>query len=128
MNAAVITLLSLSVLPILWSWVSGYYRHAQFGVVDNKCPRAQNALLKDAGARAVAAQQNAWEALAVFIAAMLALNFSGIDLQSLSHYFWAFIALRFLHGVFYIINQDVLRSFAFLGGYGICIYFFVIAF
>lgn len=127
MSIVVLTLLILSVLPITLGWVSGGCRHKQFGVVDNKEPRIQNQQLTGAGARAVAAQNNAWEGLAVFIAAVVALNLSGVDAAAYTMYFYALIILRVLHALFYIINQDILRSLSFVCSYGICIYFFILA-
>ena len=46
--------------------VGGYFRQANLGAVDNENPRTQAALLEGAGARAYAAQANAWEAVALF--------------------------------------------------------------
>ena len=66
MSVLIICLFIGAILPIALSWVGGYFRMQQFGKVDNKNPRAQSAGLEDTGARAVAAQQNAWEALALF--------------------------------------------------------------
>ena len=64
MSIILIALFVGALLPIALSWVGGYYRMQQFGSVDNKHPRVQSAGLEGAGARAVAAQSNAWEALA----------------------------------------------------------------
>ncbi len=127
MSIAIITLLVLTVLPISLSWVSGAFRHSQLGVVDNKNPRAQNAQLQDGGARAVAAQKNAWEALVVYTASIVALTIAAVDLDSLATYFYILIACRVLHGISYVLNQDIIRSIAFIAGYGICIYFFILA-
>ncbi len=127
MSIAIITLLVLTVLPISLYWVSGAFRHSQLGVVDNKNPRAQNAQLQDGGARAVAAQKNAWEALVVYTASIVALTIAAVDLDSLATYFYILIACRVLHGISYVLNQDIIRSIAFIAGYGICIYFFILA-
>ncbi|NRB39717.1 MAG: MAPEG family protein [Pseudomonadales bacterium] len=127
MSAVVLSLLVLSVLPIVLSWVSGTCRHQQFDAVDNKNPREQNQQLEGAGARAVAAQKNAWEALLVLVAAVAALTVAAVDLSALTNYFYALIALRVLHALCYVINQDIIRSLSFLGAYGICIYFFILA-
>lgn len=127
MHIPVLVLMILCILPILCGWISGYYRHKQFGVVDNKYPREQNAKLQGCGARAVAAQMNAWEALAVYSAALLALNIAEIPVEQYANLVLVFLACRILHGVFYLINQDILRSLVFLAGYGICIYMFVLA-
>ncbi|MDG2272722.1 MAG: MAPEG family protein, partial [Halioglobus sp.] len=63
MNMIIVSLIILSVLPLLCAWTAGYYRQKQLGRVDNKEPRLQSLQLTGAGARAVAAQSNTWEAL-----------------------------------------------------------------
>jgi len=127
MKAPIVTLFVLSVLPIIWSWVSGYCRQKQFGAIDNKHPREQNAQLNGAGARAVAAQQNAWEALAVYAAALLAVVATGVPVASYATLTLVLLACRVAHGIFYIANWDILRSLTFLPAYGICIYMFILA-
>lgn len=127
MNTPIVVLLVLSVLPIVWSWVSGYCRQKQFGAIDNKHPREQNAQLTGAGARAVAAQQNAWEALAVYAAALLAVTIADVPVESYATLALVVLACRIAHGVFYIANWDILRSLAFLPAFGICIYMFILA-
>ena len=69
MNVVITSLLILVILPVSCAWIAGYYRQKQLGSVDNKEPRAQSQQLTGPGARAVAAQSNSWEALAVFSAA-----------------------------------------------------------
>ncbi len=103
-----------ALLPIVLSWVGGYYRAQQFGNVDNKNPRAQSAALEGAGARAVAAQQNAWEALAVFTAAVVVYTGRGGGAEIASTLAGVWLASRILHAIFYLANLDVLRSIAFL--------------
>ena len=127
MNTVIGSLLVLCILPIVCSWVGGFYRQKQLGSVDNKEPRAQWQQLSGAGARAVAAQGNSWEALAVFSAAVLALFIGGVDLGSLSTLVMIFVALRIAYIPAYIGNIDKLRSVLFLGSYGICMYFFYLA-
>ena len=127
MNLPMITLVAVCVLPIIWSWVSGYHRWKQFGEVDNKNPRVQNANLQDAGARAVSAQKNAWEAAIVYIAALVAVTSANVPVADYETLTLVFLALRVLHGVCYIVNQDILRSLAFTAGYGICIYMMILA-
>lgn len=127
MNTAIGGLLILCILPIICAWVAGYFRQKQLGSVDNKEPRIQSAQLSGAGARAVAAQGNSWEALAVYSAAILALFMSGVDLQSISTPIMVFVALRIAYVPAYIGDQDKLRSLIFLGGYGICMYLFYLA-
>jgi uncharacterized MAPEG superfamily protein len=127
MNTIISSLLILCILPIICAWVAGYYRQQQLGSVDNKEPRLQSQQLSGAGARAVAAQGNSWEALAVFSAAILALFIGGVDLRSISTPVLIFVALRIAYVPVYIGNIDKLRSLIFLAGYGICMYFFYLA-
>lgn len=127
MNTIIASLLILCILPIVCAWVGGYYRQQQLGSVDNKEPRIQSQQLSGAGARAVAAQGNSWEALAVFSAAILALFIGGVDLRSISTPVMILVALRIAYVPVYIADIDKLRSLIFLGSYGICMYFFYLA-
>ena len=120
-------LLITAVLPIIWSWVSGYYRNKQLGTVDNKQPREQNAQLTGAGARAVAAQSNAWEALAIFTAAVMVSHVLGADAEKAATASIVFVAARVLHGILYIANKDVLRSLCFLVGFACSLWLFLMA-
>lgn len=127
MNIPVFVLMMLCILPINCAWVSGYFRQKQLGAIDNKNPRAQNTQLTGAGARAVAAQLNAWEALAVYSAALLALTIAQVPAATYATLTLVLLGCRIAHAVCYITNQDIVRSLAFLGSYGICIYLFVLA-
>ena len=120
-------LLIAAILPILLSWVSGYYRNKQLGTIDNKNPRLQNAQLTGAGARAVAAQQNAWEALAVFTAAVMVSHLLAADADKAATASMIFIAARVIHGITYVADKDALRSLSFLVGFGCCLWLFLMA-
>jgi uncharacterized MAPEG superfamily protein len=127
MNTVIGSLLILCILPLACAWIGGYFRQKQLGKVDNKEPRTQSLQLTGAGARAVAAQGNSWEALAVFSAAVLAVSISGIDLQRIATLAQVFVALRIVYIGAYLANQDKLRSLIFLVGFGICMYLFYLA-
>ena len=127
MNIVIGSLLVLCILPLSCAWIAGYHRHKQLGRVDNKEPRVQAQQLTGAGARAVAAQGNSWEALAVFSAALLAVVISGLPLSSISTLSLVFVALRVLYIPLYIGNLDTLRSLVFVAGYGISMYLFYLA-
>jgi uncharacterized MAPEG superfamily protein len=114
-------------MPIMLAWVGGYFRQKQLGTVDNKEPRQQYAQLEGAGARAVAAQQNAWEALAIFVPAVLVAHLAGADAGQAALAAEIFVVARILYGVFYIANKDVLRSLSFLVGLGCSIWLFVMS-
>ena len=127
MTTVLTSLLILTLLPIVCSWISGYYRAQQLGSIDNKEPRSQSLSLTGAGARAVAAQSNSWEALALFSAALLALLLAGVDLETVATQAMIVAVLRILYVPFYLFDVDKLRSLAFIGSFGICIYFFIVA-
>ncbi|MDF1692787.1 MAG: MAPEG family protein [Zhongshania sp.] len=114
-------------LPMMTAWAGGYFRAKQFGRIDNKHPRLQYAQLEGAGARAYAAQQNAWEALPVFTAAVVVAHLAGVAPERAALAAEIFIAARILYPIFYIANKDILRSLSFLVGMGACISLFVMA-
>lgn len=117
-------LVIVALLPYVLSFTGGYFRLRQLGGVDNKHPRQQVAKLEGVGARAYAAQANAWEALGFFTAAVVVLHLAnpeaarGATAANLS---LGFLATRVLHPIFYLANQDLLRSLAFLAGLG-CVF------
>ncbi len=126
MNFLIIGLLFSTAMPIVCSWVSGSYRYYTLeGGVDNKHPREQNNLLEGAGARAVAAQKNAWEAFVVYLAAVASVLVSGQDAEQFTTAIIVYMVSRVLHAAFYVVNLDILRSFAFFGSFGSCIYIMV---
>jgi len=114
-------LLIVALLPYPLAFSGGYFKMRQFGAVDNKHPRQQAQLLEGIGARAVAAQSNAWEALGFFTAVLAVLSLAnpeaarGATAANLS---LGFLATRVLHPIFYLANIDVARSLVFLVGFG----------
>ena len=116
-----------TLLPILLSWVSGYYRQQQLGKFDNKQPRAQCAELQGAGARAVAAQSNAWEALMVFAPAVFVAHLGGADAGNAAIASVVFILARVLHALFYLTDKDALRSLSFMVSFGCSVWLFLMA-
>jgi uncharacterized MAPEG superfamily protein len=127
MTVAFWCVLIACVLPIVNAWVCGYFRFKQLGSVDNKHPRAQYAQLEGPGARAVAAQQNAWEALPIFVAAVVVAHLAGVAPERAAIAAEIFIVARILYPFFYIANKDILRSLSFMVGIGACISLFIMA-
>jgi len=120
-------LLVTSILPIVIAGVAVHFRKKQFGFADNNHPRLQQLQLTGTGARAMAAQQNAWEALPIFLSVVLIAYASGVDLNKLTIPALIFITFRVLHAVFYIVNLASLRSFAFSVSFFSCLYIFYVA-
>ncbi len=127
MTVPFVCLLIVVLLPYSLAPLGGYFRVKQFGTLDNKYPRIQGAQLEGIGARAWAAQANAWEAVPVFASAVLVAHLSGADPDRSATAAILFVALRVVHAAFYLANLDVLRSITFLGAIGSAIWLFVLA-
>ncbi len=127
MTVPFVCLLIVVLLPYTLAPLGGYFKVKQLGTLDNKYPRLQGAQLEGIGARAWAAQANAWEALPVFASAVLVAHLSGADPDRSATAAILFVALRVLHATFYLANLDVLRSITFLGAMGSAIWLFVLA-
>jgi uncharacterized MAPEG superfamily protein len=126
MKTAIIVLLFLCIMPYVFAAISRYYQKKQLGTIDNQKPRDQYTQLQGPGARAVAAQQNSWEALAIYSAALLAVVGSGLDVKYLAEAAIIVLIGRLLHGVFYLTNMDKLRTLSFLIAVTPCFYLFYV--
>lgn len=122
MSVILYSLVIISILPVLIAWIAGYYRIKQFGGFDNKNPRPEQFKLEGIGARAVAAQANAWEALILFTVSIFIAFCAGVDMNSLDAVGYAFVIARILHLLFYLLSWDVLRSVIFFVAWGACLY------
>ena len=107
-------------IPQVLAFVGDYFRKQQLGSIDNRHPRAQAADLEGAGARAYAAQANAWEALPVFAICVFIAHLVGADPGASAQAGVGFIVARVLHAVFYIADLSTLRSTVFVVGPGFC--------
>ena len=114
-------------LPLVWAMAGQGFRYRQFGELDNSHPRLQQSQLTGAGARALAAQQNAWEALAMFTPAVVIEHFNGATTGHAATAAMLFIAARIFHGCFYIAELSSLRSLSWGVGTGAVIWLFVLA-
>ena len=120
-------LLIAVLIPYVLAFTAAYYKSRQFGSVDNNQPRVQGAALTGVGARVWAAQQNAWEALAVFTAAVLVAHFEGADPRKSAIAAEVFVVARVLHAIFYARDLATLRSLAFMVGFGASLWLFWLA-
>lgn len=110
-------LVFVAFLPYLLAFTGSYFKMQQFGSIDNKNPRLQAARLEGIGARAAAAQANAWEALAVFTVAVGVLHLANPEAArsgTAANLALAFLAMRVAHAIFYLANIDLARSLVFL--------------
>jgi len=117
----------VALLPYVCSWVAGYFRYRQFGTLDNKTPRLQQAGLEGVGARAQAAQANAWEALPFSTAAVVISHLAGADARKAALLSETFVVTRVLHPILYVADLDVLRSLVFGLGLVCVVWLFLIS-
>jgi uncharacterized MAPEG superfamily protein len=114
-------------IPYVLAGCGSYFKVKQFGSLDNHQPRVQAAALSGVGARVNAAQQNAWEALPVFSAAVIVAHIAGADPGASASAAVVFVAARILHAVFYATDLAPLRSLAFFVGIAACLRLFWLA-
>ena len=126
MTTPLICLLIVLLLPIVLAGVGGYYRSREPGGFDNSNPREQAKHLAGAGARAYAAQQNAWEAIALFTPAVLVAHLLQADPAMSASLAVAFVGFRVAHALCYLANLATLRSLAFTGALVCVIWLFVL--
>jgi len=120
-------LLIVMVLPIVLAGMGGYFRNAQLGTLDNSNPRGQVTELTGAGARVYAAQNNAWEALALFTAAVLTAHVLNADPAMSANLACAFVVFRVLHPICYLAGWATVRSLIFFGSLVSALWLFVLA-
>lgn len=102
-------LLIAGLLPVLAKAPVVYFQNRHQGY-DNKHPRAQQQQLTGIGARAVAGHYNAYEAFPLFAAAVLATIATDLITERAIQLGIAFIVLRVLYHILYLLNADKLRS------------------
>lgn len=121
-------LLLACIMPVPLVWITAWYRQKELGKIDNKYPRIQYAQLgPGVGARLVAAQQNCWEALAVFAPAVLVAHLSGADADKTAAAAILWVIARLVFILMYAINKDALRSLSFVVSLGTSLYIFYLA-
>lgn len=121
MTIALWTLLVAAVFPVVCAGIA----KAGPGKYDNRNPRAWLGRLDGYQARAHAAQQNSWEALAVYTAALVAAFAAGVDPATVSTVAGVFLAARIAYLVCYLADLATLRSLVWVAGFGACLYLIV---
>jgi uncharacterized MAPEG superfamily protein len=92
---------------------------------NNHAPRAQQDKLQGWQRRAVWAQNNAFEAMPGFLAAVLVAMHAGVPAETINAASALFVAVRVLHGVLYITDKPSARSGTWLIGIATVVYLFV---
>ncbi|MDK9774337.1 MAPEG family protein [Vibrio sp. B181a] len=128
MPTALFVLVFVSVIPYVLAGFGGYAKVQQLGHLDNHHPRLQERKLSGRAARIIAAQSNAWEALAFYTATILAVSLSGVPWSDLSMSAIIFAITRMAHPVMYIADIAIGRTFVVIVGVTSCIYMLSLAF
>ena len=99
-------------LPYVFAMIAK--KTAGFKAKDNQHPRDFLAKTTGLAARANAAQQNSFESLPLFIAAILMAEYMVISQTVIMTCGMAYIVLRILYGICYLANWATLRSIVWL--------------
>ena len=99
-------------LPYVFAMIAK--KTAGFKAKDNQHPRDFLAKTTGLAARANAAQQNSFESLPLFIAAILMAEYMVISQTVIMTFGMAYIVLRILYGICYLANWATLRSIVWL--------------
>lgn len=122
MTVAYWCVLAAGILPYAWIILA-----KSAPGMDNAAPRAFVDTLTGWRQRAVWAERNAFEALPLFIAAVVIAHLAGVPQARIDGLALAFIALRIAHGALYIANRPSLRSLAWALAFACMVALFVLA-
>jgi uncharacterized MAPEG superfamily protein len=129
MPIAHLCLLIACLLPIVCAGLAksrGYGKRRRDGGYDNHNPRTWAESLEGWAARANAAQANSFEALPLFIAAVLVAGQHQADPVRIDQLAMAFIACQVAYIAAYLGNKAMLRSTIWAVGLGVCVAMFFV--
>jgi uncharacterized MAPEG superfamily protein len=116
MTTPLACLIVVAILPYVLAGVGARYRVAQLGSLDAREPRVQAAQLEGVAARALAAQKNAWEAVAFFGSAVVVAHLAGAAPGPSAALAVTYVVSRILHPIFYIGDRPAARTAVFVVG------------
>jgi len=120
MTVAFWCVLVASLMPIVCTGIA----KARSGGFDNHDPRGSLARLHGVAARANAAQQNCWEALAVFGAGVFVAHIANAPQSAVDGLAMAFILVRVVYIACYLADLATLRSIVWLTGFLLSLSFY----
>lgn len=126
MTIANTCVLVAAVLPVLTVGLAKFtsLSSPRKGGYDNNDPRAWEAKQQGWKARAAAAQNNGFEALPLFVFAVLVAQAAGLDQGRTDMLAMGFIAVRLVYVAVYLANLGNLRSLVWAAGLGLTIAIF----
>lgn len=123
MTIALWCILAASLLPIVAAGIA----KAGASDYDNALPREWLAAQSGRRARANAAQQNSYEGLPLFVAAVLVASFTQGRQPVIDQLAVVYVAARIGYIICYVADRPTLRSVVWTLGLGACIALFVVA-
>ena len=112
-------------MPFLWTGVAKSIGRYDFRA--NRHPRDFLAALSGPAGRANAAQLNSFEAFPAFAAAVLVAKYAHAEQHSIDMLAIAWVTLRLIYGVLYIMDFATLRSLVWFGSMACVVGLFVAA-
>jgi uncharacterized MAPEG superfamily protein len=128
MPLSYLCVLAACLLPILAAGMAkwgAFSRPAREGGYDNADPRAWLSRQSGRRARANAAQANSFEALPLFIAAVLAAQQMQVAQAVIDGLAAAFVLLRLVYIFLYVTDRAMARTAVWTAGMGVCIALFL---
>lgn len=107
-SGIILIILVACLLPYIFTLIAK--AKGGFQARDNHNPREFLAKTTGLAARANAAQQNSFESLPLFIAAMLMAEYMVVPEKFILTLGWAYIVFRIIYGICYLCNVAALRS------------------
>ncbi len=117
-------LLAAALLPYLSAWVA---KAGAFRPQDNRSPRDWAARQQGWRARAIAAQNNGFEGLPLFMAGVLAAHQFGAAQARIDALALAYVLLRVVYISLYIRDKSALRSLVWVLGIAVSVALFFVA-
>ena len=123
MTIAYWCVLAAGLMPFLWTIVAKTTGER----FNNRHPREWQSRLTGMPARAHAAHLNAFEAFPLFAAAVIVADLHDATQSTVDALAIAFIVLRVLYGVLYLVDQHALRSLVWFAAIACTVAIFVLA-
>jgi uncharacterized MAPEG superfamily protein len=126
MTSAYWCVLVAAYLPIVWT-AAAKFSGREFAGAGNRAPREFLERLSGWRKRAHWAQLNGFESFPPFAAAVIIAQLRHVPQVRIDTLAIAFVVLRVLHGIFYIVDRASLRSLVWFGAVGCVVALFICA-
>ena len=118
-------------VAIVFPWLMAFIKKSSLasnGAYNNSAPRAQSEKLHGVSRRALWAEQNSFEILPGYIAAIVVAHTTGANQAYIDLLAILFISSRALYALCYLMNWATLRSIVWVAGLGCIVGLFAISY